>query len=176
MKTFVVVAAALAAVGLVGCGLIQQIEGGTSSGGGSSAASGAGGTSSGVAVGESCGVDPDTGATLCLGNSLCPGVTVDSSVFPACGYRVDGTVVDIECSCGYSLCPLGATSCAAAQALLARDNEGIVCAQVSAGTCSAATPTTTTAASSSSTSGGTCDTTCRDECGGDPDCLLACGC
>jgi len=174
VKTFIVVAAALSAAGLVGCSLLQQLDGGTtSSGGGSTATTAAAGST--VAVGASCGVDPDTGATLCLGNSLCPDITINSQVFPACGFRIDGAVIDIECSCGYSLCPLGATTCATAQTLLASDNEGIVCAQLSAGTCAAGTPTTTTSASSSS-SGGTCDTTCRDECGGDPTCIEACGC
>ena len=170
----ILVVAALVAAGLVGCNMIQQIEGGTSSstGAGGSVTTGTGGSA--AAQGTGCGVDPDTGATLCLGNSLCPGVTVSTEAFPACGFRIDGTVIDIECSCGYSLCPLRATTCATAAQLLASQNEGAVCAQLSLGNCTAGTPTTTT--SSSSSSGGTCDTTCRAECGGDPTCIEACGC
>jgi hypothetical protein len=173
----VVVVTAFVVAGVAGCNLIPSIDAGTSSSGGGStaAATGAGGSSAVVAQGSNCGVDPDTGATLCLGNSLCPGVTVSTEAFPACGFVVGGTVVDIECSCGYSLCPLGAATCALAQSLLAQRNEGSVCAQLSLGNCTAGTPTAASTSSTSS-SGGTCNTACRDSCGGDPTCLEACGC
>jgi hypothetical protein len=161
-------AAAALALAVVGCNLLQQLEGGGS--GGSEAAPAAGGAKA-AATGVDCGVDPQTSATLCLATTLCPGITIDSSVYPACGFRVRGAVVDVECSCSGSLCPLGATTCAQAGELLASENYGVVCAQISASLCVAGV-----SASGSSSSGGSCDTVCRDECGGDPTCIEACGC
>lgn len=157
---------------LPGCGLLGVDSG---SGGGASVSSASSGSSSGAAQGSSCGTDPTTGATLCLGNSLCPGVTVDSSVFPECGFLVSGSNIDVECVCGSYLCPLGSTAtCAALTTLLAQSNEGAVCAQASAGQCVQLSGSGT--ASSSSSGSSSCDTTCRDECGEDPTCIEACGC
>jgi hypothetical protein len=161
----------LSSVTVAGCGLVPSIGSGGGTGGSTTAGTGATTTVGGT----ECGVDPETSATLCLGNNACPGVTIDTEVYPGCGFRINGTAVDIECSCSGFLCPLGATSCGDATTKLAADNVGVVCAQVSAGTCTQGTPVASSSTSSSSGSG-TCDTTCRDECGGEPTCLQQCGC
>lgn len=166
-----ILAAAALALLVSGCAILQALEGGGGTGG-SSSGSGAGGGSS-SAQGINCGTDPDTSATLCLGSSVCPGLVVDSEVFPGCGYRVKGNTVDIECSCGGFLCPLGATSCADAKQKLTDENYGVVCSQVGAGACVEGTPA---ASSTSSSSGGSCDTACRNDCAGEPTCIQACGC
>jgi hypothetical protein len=157
------------ALAFMGCGLIQQLEGDTSS-----TTTGAGG-GSGVAEGAECGTDPSTSAILCLQNTLCAGITIDSSVYPGCGFRVNGTVVDIECSCSGYLCPLGASTCAQATTMLAAENYSQVCAPASSGNCAQGTPVATGAAATSS-SGGSCDTVCRSECGADINCIQQCGC
>jgi hypothetical protein len=171
--------AGTAALLLVGCGMLQQLEGG--SGGSTSAATTTAATGTGAATGVNCGVDPNTSATLCLGISICPGLTIDQEVFPECGFLVQGSVVNVECSCGGFLCPLGSTTCATAQTLLASSNEGLVCSQVSQGTCIEGTPATTATATSTTTttgvtSGGSCTTDCLNSCVNDPACLQACGC
>jgi hypothetical protein len=157
---------------LVGCGLIQALEGGGA--GGSSAATGTGGTP--TVGGVNCGTDPETSAVLCLGNNACPGLTIDTETYPGCGFRIAGAAVDVECSCSGFLCPLGATSCADAQTKLADQNYGVVCAQVSGGTCIQGTPVPTSTTAASSSGSGTCDTVCRTECAGEPTCIQACGC
>ena len=169
----ILVLAALAA-SVLGCGLIQALEGGGGTGG--STATGAGGVSA-TPGGVDCGTDPETSAVLCLGNTLCPGLMIDQEVYPGCGFRVAGATIDIECSCNGFLCPLAASSCADATAKLMADNYGVVCSQLSGGTCVQGTPVaTTTAASSAGGGSSTCDTTCRSECGGEPSCLQLCGC
>jgi hypothetical protein len=165
-----ILAASGLALFVVGCGILQQLEGGGS--GGSSTAAAAGGAPT-TGTGVDCGQDPATSATLCLANTLCPGLTIDSSVYPGCGFRVNGAVVDVECSCSGSLCPLGGATCAQVEQLLASENQGVVCAEISAGICVAGTPVS---GSGSSSSGGSCDTVCRDDCAGDPTCIEACGC
>jgi hypothetical protein len=151
---------------LAGCDLAKLLGGGDMSGGTSGA-----GTGGGAATGVDCGVDPDTGATLCLGTSLCPGLLVDGEVYPGCGFRPGA--LDVECSCGGSLCPLGAAAtCADVQSLLAQLNEGTVCSQLGGGTCIEGTPVVSTGSGAM----GTCDTACRDDCGGDPSCIVSCGC
>ncbi len=176
MKPLVLSAIALC-LSLAGCGMLQQLEGGGAGGSGSSAATTSAGT--GLAQGIECGIDPNTSATLCLGISICPGLQVDQEVFPQCGFRISGNVVDVECSCGGYLCPLGSSTCTDAQTLLSQGNEGTVCAEVSQGTCIEGIPsssTSTAAASSSSSSGGTCTMDCLDSCDNNPVCLQACGC
>jgi hypothetical protein len=156
---------------LPGCGLLGVGDG---SGAGGSSSGSTSTPASGAAVGSSCGSDPNTGETLCLGNSLCPDITVDASVFPECGFLINGSAIDVECVCGGYLCPVGPTAtCAAVATLLAQTNEGAVCGQVSTGAC--VQISTGSAASSSGGSSG-CDTVCRDACDGTPTCLEACGC
>jgi hypothetical protein len=161
---------ALVATSLAGCGILQALDGGSGAGSSSPAAAGTGG---GSAQGIDCGTDPDTSATLCLGNTACPGLTIDTVVYPGCGFRVNGAAVDIECSCSGWLCPLGATSCAVAKQKLAEENYGAVCGQLGGGACIQGVPTPR---STSSSSGGSCDPTCRSECAGEPTCLQLCGC
>ena len=165
---------ALAALVVSGCSLV-----GVNTGDGATAtgAGGGTGTGTGVASGTSCGVDPSTGVTLCLGISTCASVAIDTEVFPACGFRISGNVLDVECVCGGLLCPLGAAStCDALATLLAAANEGSVCAQSSGGSCTEIAVTTTTTTTTTTGGSSTCDTTCRDECANDPTCILACGC
>jgi hypothetical protein len=171
-RTVKILAVAGLALAVVSCNILQQLEGGGSGGsstGSSTTASATGGAST-TGAGLDCGVDPQTSATLCLGNTLCPGLAIDSSVYPGCGFRVNGAAVDVECSCSGSLCPLGASTCAEAQQLLASESYGVVCAEISAGACVAGTPLSPSSSSSS------CNTVCRDDCDGDPTCIEACGC
>jgi hypothetical protein len=173
----------LAVFAFAGCGLFNVSTGASTGTGGTTGAGGTAATGVGPAQGVDCGVDPNTGVTLCLGISLCPGITVDSEVYPQCGFLVTGDAITIECVCGTYLCPLGlTTTCAAAQTLLAQDNEGIVCAQASEGQCTELGATSTSSSSSSSgggSGGGSsgCDMTCEQECDGDPTCIqYTCGC
>jgi hypothetical protein len=164
------IVAALLTLALSGCALLQQLDGG-GTGGTATTPPAASGSSAG-AQGTNCGTDPDTSAVLCLGSTVCPGLTMDTSVFPGCGFRVNGAAVDIECSCSGWLCPLGATSCSDAQSKMMAENYSVVCSQLGTAACVQGKPV----ASSSSSSGGTCDTTCRDECAGEPNCIQLCGC
>jgi hypothetical protein len=157
------------AFAFMGCGILQQLEGDTSS-----TTSGAGGGTS-AAQGVDCGTDPDTSAILCLQNTICSGITVDSSVYPGCGFRVSGTVVDIECSCSGYLCPLGASTCAEATTMLAAENYSQVCAPASTGNCAQGTPVATSGGTATS-GGGSCDAQCRADCGADINCIQGCGC
>lgn len=159
-----------------GCAQITQ-EGASSSGGsgaiGSPVTGGDGGADAGI-KGDGCGVDRETGATLCAVTSMCPSVIVDRDVFPSCGFRIRGAQVDLLCACTGSLCPIGVFgTCAQAAELLAKQNEVTVCAQVNEGRC-----TTGGGASSSSGSSGTktCDRACLTECGGGAGCAELCGC
>ena len=120
------------------------------------------------AVGQGCATDPDTKATLCTSTSLCPGLTVDQDQFPACGFVINGSVLDLECSCSGELCPMGApTSCAAAAASLENGSALGVCTQVASDRCTGGPMATTNP---------NCDKTCESQCGGNPDCIQLCGC
>ena len=134
-----------------------------------------GGTS---ATGAGCGQDPATGITLCAAVSLCPNVVVDNDLYPNCGFRIRGHVIDLECLCNESLCPIGiASTCAQATQLLSGQNETTVCTQVNEGRCvDAKPPTSGGGGTSGNGNGSTCDKTCQSECGGDPGCIRICGC
>ncbi|HEY1536384.1 MAG TPA: hypothetical protein VGF76_20330 [Polyangiaceae bacterium] len=122
------------------------------------------------ATGTNCGVDPSSGISLCLGISSCPGVLVDPDQYPGCGYRISGDIIDLECLCDDSLCPMGsAASCLDAKALLMDQSALGVCAGVADGRCTAVKETPVVSSS-------TCDKDCRSECGGDPNCITLCGC
>jgi hypothetical protein len=161
----------------VGCGLVN-VGTSTSDGTGGASAAAAVGTGAGTAQGVDCGADPTTGVTLCLGISICPGVTVDQSVYPGCGFLVNGDTINVGCVCGSELCPLGATAtCSAVEMLLAQQNEGAVCAEASAGGCTQLAAGTSTSSSSGGGSSSGCDMTCEQECDGDPTCIeYTCGC
>lgn len=92
------------------------------------------------AAGIECGVDPETGVTLCVGNVNCPSVSVDQDLYPGCGYRLhaDPTVLDLECACYGQVCPIGiASTCAQATALMQDQSQYTVCMQVNEGRCTA---------------------------------------
>ena len=147
------------------------------SSGGAASGGAAGGPASdgGVPVsGTNCGVDPSSGIALCLGISSCPTVLVDPDQFPGCGYRIAGAVIDLECLCNDSLCPMGsAASCADAKALLADQSAQGVCAGIAEGRCSVVSQSATNTNGNASSS---CDKDCRAECAGDPGCITLCGC
>jgi hypothetical protein len=147
-------------------------------------------------AGTACSEDPATGVTLCADISTCPTVSVNQATLPGCGYLVqaDPTVLDLECTCGTYLCPIGvAAACTQAASLLSGLAYATVCAQSSEGLCvqeaapvvataptatstpstSPTTPTTTGTASPTTT---TCNTQCIVNCGDAPDCQLLCGC
>jgi hypothetical protein len=119
-------------------------------------------------VGAACGKDPDTGVTLCSAVSVCPRIVVDPDLFPGCGFRVHGDVLDLECACFGALCPIGvAATCTQVEQLLGAQTQSSVCAQVNEGRCTQ--PVGTGAES-------TCDKSCASQCGGDPSCIQYCGC
>jgi hypothetical protein len=139
--------------------------GGSSGGGGADAATGAG-----------CGRDATTGVVLCSAISICPSLAVDPDMWPGCGYRLRGEVIDIECLCDGMLCPLGApTTCAQAKQLLESQNVISVCGQRDDGRCTPAGSSSGTGGSGGSAPSG-CDKTCQSQCGGDPSCNQLCGC
>lgn len=105
--------------------------------------------------------------SICTDLSTCPGLTIDPIKFPHCGYAVHGDVIDPECLCYGSLCPMGGpATCADMAALLAATTPDIVCQQFSSGHClnmGGISPTSP------------CEL-CRQNCGSDPNCLNNCGC
>lgn len=161
---------------LFGCGAFPSLgTGGDGGAGSSSSASSASGTTSADAgaTGSDCITEGQTGATLCTGISTCPGLVVDHDVFPTCGFRPGGAVLDLECACQTSLCPVGvAKTCDDAKKLLAAQNETTVCTQVNEGRCTGGGAPAT----ASSAQKPTCDKQCASECGGAPGCIAMCGC
>ena len=134
-----------------------------------------GGADAGV-QGAYCGAERQTGIQLCAATSMCPDIVVDTQAMPSCGFRIRGTAVDLVCGCGDQVCPMGIFSnCAQAAQLLANQSEGQVCAQISEGRCTSASPSST---SSSSSSGGNtaCDKQCYADCGGGAACASVCNC
>ncbi|HWZ88783.1 MAG TPA: hypothetical protein VNW92_08030 [Polyangiaceae bacterium] len=153
-------------------GLPGDSGAGSASGGSAGSSSADGGV---IPVsGTNCGVDPSSGISLCLGITSCPTVLVDPDQFPGCGYRIAGSVIDLECLCNDSLCPMGsAASCADAKALLADQSAQGVCASIAEGRCSVVGSSAAPANPNTSSS---CDKDCRAECSGDPGCITLCGC
>jgi hypothetical protein len=150
--------------------MIPGLEGSGDGGAGSAESAS---TTSGDAgpKGVDCITEPETGATICSGISTCPGLLVDHDVYPTCGFRVGGgALLDLECGCQGSLCPIGvAQTCEQAQALLRDQSESTVCLQVADGRCTKGTQTKPPASP-------TCDKLCAAECGNVPSCLRLCGC
>jgi hypothetical protein len=157
-------------------------EGGTTGPAPSAASDGDGGT-----AGTQCGTDPQSGVTLCLGVAACPGVTIDPTAWPSCGFRITGgSALDLECLCNEdALCPIGvATSCDQATQLLGSQTQLSVCAQTAEQRCLAvatdagarATPATAPAGTPTSAPPSGCNQTCLTGCGTAPDCLQVCGC
>ena len=132
----------LAACSCIGFNIIPTTDDTSSTGGGDSGSSSSDASDATVApeaaAGIECGVDPDTGVTLCVGIASCPSVPVDQDLFPGCGYRIhaDPTVLDLECSCYGQICPIGiASTCDQATALMQDQSQYTVCMQVNEGRC-----------------------------------------
>jgi hypothetical protein len=180
-----VTCAVMAVAAPVLCSACVQISTGTESDAGATATSDSGTTttadSSVTSTGVSCGTDPATGVTLCLGTSACPNASIDTSAFPNCGFHpVGNSAFDLECLCdGNELCPIGVpNSCNDVATLLMQQQSALqVCEQVSTGGCLGLDA----GGGSGSSSGGTttlssaCQT-CISGCGGTPSCYQACGC
>jgi hypothetical protein len=174
MRTAPAVFSALAACLLVGCGLEQLTQNGSS--GGTSSSSKDGGTKaaadSGV-TGAGCGLESGSGVQLCRATSACPTLVVDSQALPHCGFRIKGGSSELVCGCGEALCSMGVyTTCTQAANLLASQTEAQVCTQLAEGRCSEGNPTS----SGGSSSDPNCDRTCLKECGGGGGCASLCGC
>jgi hypothetical protein len=177
---FALVFGVLVAGGLTAaCGFEQLIdtgggnkaEAGTSSEGGSSADSGP------AVKGDACGIERNTGTTLCRVTSMCPKVVVDPQAFPDCGFRIRGSAVDLVCGCGTSICPMGIfTTCAQATSLLASQTQGQVCTQLAEGRCNEVPSSSSSGSTSSSGGSSACDKQCMHECGGGPGCASLCNC
>lgn len=123
--------------------------------------------------GAGCGVEPESGVTLCAATSACPNVVVDTQAFPSCGFRIAGGTATLVCGCNGMVCPMGTyQTCAQAAELLTGQTLQGVCVQVSEGRCAAGS-------GAPSSSGGTktsCDRQCLAECGGGASCASVCGC
>ena len=178
--------AALVALPLVAC--LQQMSTGTGTTDPTAGGDTTGASSTDAPAGAGCGTDPQSGVTLCEQTSLCPGVSVDQGALPSCGFRIHpGNVIDLECLCADSLCPIGIPdTCDQATQLLSSQTSLTVCQQASDGRCvqvtasdagaAPTTGTTTTTPTTTTPSASTCDKVCEGECAGEPDCIQLCGC
>lgn len=177
MRIAPAVLSALAACFIVGCGIEQLTQGGSSGSSGSAAATDGGSdAASEAATGAGCGIESGSGVQLCVATSACPSVVVDTQALPHCGFRLKGGSSELVCACGDSICSMGAyTTCAQAASLLTSQTESQVCMQIAEGRCSVGSPGPS---SSSGSSGGnpTCDRQCLQECGGGGGCASICGC
>lgn len=126
--------------------------------------------------GAGCGVEQESGLTLCAATSACPNVVVDTQALPTCGFRIQGTAVDLVCGCNGAVCSMGAyTTCAQASQLLTSQTLQGVCTQAIEGRCPAGAGASSSSSSSGSTKTG-CDKQCLSECGGGAGCASVCGC
>ncbi len=158
---------------LVSACALENISTGTGKSAGTDAGAAAadGGDAAPAVQGAGCGVEAESGLQLCAATSACPTLAVDTNVFPSCGFRIQGSVVDLVCGCDGSICSMGAyTTCAQASALLEAQTQQQVCMQVAEGRCAAASRP------SSPSSGSTCNRACLSECGGGAGCASLCGC
>jgi hypothetical protein len=130
-------------------------------------------------IGVSCGQDPTSGVTLCLGTTACPNLEIDPSTMPGCGFKTTRSPFDLECVCnGNSLCPMGvASSCSQVKSLIGNRSVADICSQVGVGSCVdvSGAPSAGTASGSGGASS-TCDQNCAADCASNPTCLVACGC
>jgi len=112
--------------------------------------------------------------SLCEFISSCPTFSLNTSVFPQCGFRIHGTAIDPECLCQNEyLCPVGhPTTCTeAAQAAGGDTNYDSVCQQVVTGGCQDLTAGT----GAGSTTTAACQS-CVNSCDNVPSCIDSCGC
>ena len=155
---------------LTGC-LTDLLHNGDADAGAASDAGSASSTQPDAAVGAGCTGDLGGGLKLCTYVSICPTVGVDHDVYPNCGFRLRGDVLDLECVCDGVLCPIGVpATCEQAKELLASQTELAVCAQVNEGRC------TTIGAGTGTTTPPSCDRNCSAQCHGDESCIASCGC
>ncbi|HEY8075175.1 MAG TPA: hypothetical protein VIF62_13720, partial [Labilithrix sp.] len=139
-------------VALAACLDVSQ-NSATGGGGGTTGAGGDGGAADAAVAGQGCGIDMNTGITLCRETAQCANVVVDGTAFPDCGFRIRGSAVDLVCACQSSLCPMGAfVTCDQAAKLLVGQTEASICAQVADGRCSEITSSSSSSTSSSSSS------------------------
>ena len=164
-----------------GCALANLLDTGTSSSTSTTTAATTTPADGGIVdttsvTGATCGIDTQSGETLCRAVSTCPTVVVNSDTFPHCGFRIRGGAVDLVCGCAESICSMGAYStCAQAASFLATQTEQQVCVQVSEDRCSI-TRRSSTPSTSSSGGNPACDHQCLSECGGGAACASVCGC
>jgi hypothetical protein len=166
---------ALAALPLVAC--MDLGTGGDAGGAGGAKPAGTAPTGTNADAGpggSDCLQNASASLTLCARIDSCPSVAVDRGAYPDCGFRMGaGGVLDLECVCVDQLCPVGvASSCDQAATLLDGQSEITVCQQVDEGRC----VNLGAAADAGGSGTGTCDSQCRSECSGDPNCLQLCGC
>lgn len=164
----------LPAVLLAACAL-ENLSGGGNKGTDAGAAATDASADAGPALqGAGCGVESESGMTLCAATSACPNVVVDTQALPTCGFRIQGTTASLVCGCNGAICPMGTyQTCAQAAELLTSQTLQGVCIQVAEGRCAAG------AGAGTSSSGGTktgCDRGCLSECGGGAACASICGC
>ena len=179
LRVAVWVVAALVSAGCVQLSTGDPTATGAMTASSSSSGASTGGVGDGGATGTGCGPDPLTGTVLCTGVTGCPGLTIDPSAWPSCGFRdTGGTSLDLECLCGDSLCPIGvATSCDQAATLLTQQNQLMVCEQVAEQRCVKVTiPAMTGSGQDAGGVPSTCNQTCIEGCGTADDCLQLCGC
>lgn len=154
----------------------QKLDTGTSDGSGTTSDGGTSSADAGSVVGGGCGVEQTSGIELCTATSICPSVVVDTQAMPSCGFRIRGSVVDLVCACGTSICPMGAfTTCAEATQLLANQTAQGVCVQLAEGRCTDTSSATSTSSTSSS-GNPACDRQCVADCGGGAACASVCNC
>jgi hypothetical protein len=188
ISAFSVPAAFASGLGLVlsVAACLQNVSTGTGTTDPTATATTSASASDSVPSGTGCTTDPASQITLCEESSICPNIDVDQGILPGCGFRLrPGGVIDLECLCADSLCPIGvADSCDQALTLLMAQTSALgVCQEVSdghcvqitasdAGTSTGTTSTTTTTPAAASS----CDKPCESECAGEPDCIQLCGC
>jgi hypothetical protein len=175
MRIAPAVLGALAACLLVGCGIEQLTQGGSSTTSSSTADGGAADASIEAATGAGCGIESGSGVQLCVATSACPTVVVDTQALPHCGFRIKGGSAELVCACGESICSMGAyTTCAQAASLLTSQTEGQVCTQLAEERCSVGTPSA--GSSSGASVNPACDRQCLKDCGSGGGCASICGC
>jgi hypothetical protein len=146
---------------------------GTTTDGGVGIGAGMNGSSGGAAVATNC--SSEFGVTLCLSTAACPGIVLDATQFPSCGFRAGTSSISVVCVCnGTSLCPIGAVAtCDALPTLLQQETITDVCNQATVtGVCS----DLGAGLSSGTVNATTCDRNCAATCDNTPVCLAACGC
>ncbi len=131
-----VLALTLAAAGSAACSSNLFGNGDAGAGGGAATSDAAATADAAAATGAGCTDDLGGGLKLCTYISICPTLAVDHDLYPNCGFRIRGQIIDLECVCQGMLCPMGApTSCTQAAQLMTDQHEILVCQQIDEGRC-----------------------------------------